>query len=105
MTEDVVAEEQEKVPFFNISLAQWSLHKKYEEEGANPFDFAKDAKALGFNAVEYVTQIYEDHVRHMIYEKKEIEEQRYRGEEGDDSSSDGGRKGGEECRQIQPIFI
>lgn len=42
-----------------LSLAQWSLHKKYGAEGANPFDFAKDAKALGFDAVEYVNQLYE----------------------------------------------
>lgn len=52
-------------PFFDISLAQWSLHKKYEAEGANPFDFAKDAKALGFDAVEYVTQLYEDQVKEL----------------------------------------
>lgn len=41
-----------------ISLAQWSLHRKYKAKNANPFNFAKDAKALGFDAVEFVTQLY-----------------------------------------------
>ena len=52
-------------PFFKISLAQWSLHKAVNDEGADPFDFAKDAKALGFEAVEYVNQLYEKQVDSM----------------------------------------
>ena len=28
-------------------------------------------------------EIYEDHARHMIFEKKEFEEQKHRGEEGE----------------------
>ena len=43
---------------YKISLAQWSLHKEYFAEGANPYTFAADAKAMGFEGVEYVTQIY-----------------------------------------------
>ena len=35
-------------PFFKISLAQWSFHTMVQEEGTDPFDFAKDAKALVF---------------------------------------------------------
>ncbi len=50
-------------PATKLSLAQWSLHKRYEAEGANPFEFAKDAKALGFDAVEYVSQLYEDELK------------------------------------------
>jgi len=41
-------------PFFKISLAQWSLNKMVKN-GANPLDFPKEAKDLGFNAVELVS--------------------------------------------------
>jgi sugar phosphate isomerase/epimerase len=56
---------QKETLFFKISLAQWSLHKAVNDEGADPFDFAKDAKALGFEAVEYVNQLYEKQVDSM----------------------------------------
>jgi len=52
-------------PFFNISLAQWSLHNAINDHGADPFDFAKEAKAMGFEAVEYVNQLYEKQVDSM----------------------------------------
>ncbi len=45
-------------PFFKLSLAQWSLHRRYKAEDAKPFEFAADAKELGFDAVEYVSQLY-----------------------------------------------
>lgn len=46
-------------PFFTISLAQWSLHKAIlESKTLNPLDFSKKARELGFDAVEYVTQLY-----------------------------------------------
>lgn len=45
-------------PTFKLSLAQWSMHKMVEEQGANPLEFAKEAKALGFDAIEYVTDLY-----------------------------------------------
>lgn len=43
---------------YKISLAQWSFHKKYMAPGANPYAFPADAKALGFEGVEFVSQIY-----------------------------------------------
>ncbi len=43
---------------YKISLAQWSLHKKYMEPGADPYAFPADAKAMGFEGVEYVSQLY-----------------------------------------------
>ncbi|MCH9661348.1 MAG: sugar phosphate isomerase/epimerase [Bacteroidetes bacterium] len=46
-----------------LSLAQWSLHKRYQAEGANPFQFAQDAKALGFDAIEIVSQLYEEEMK------------------------------------------
>ena len=52
-------------PFFKISLAQWSLHNAMNDNGVDPFDFAKDAKSLGFEAVEYVNQLYKKQVDSM----------------------------------------
>jgi sugar phosphate isomerase/epimerase len=51
-----------------ISLAQWSLHRRYQAEDANPFNFAKDAKELGFDAVEFVTQLYEKQIAEYGFE-------------------------------------
>jgi sugar phosphate isomerase/epimerase len=55
-------------PFFKISLAQWSLHKAVEDNGEDPFDFAKEAKELGIDAVEYVTQLYEKQIDSMGFQ-------------------------------------
>lgn len=45
--------------FFRLSLAQWSLHKAIlETKTLNPLDFPKKARELGFDAVEYVNQLY-----------------------------------------------
>ena len=43
---------------YDISLAQWSLHVRYEAEGSRPIEFPKDAKELGFKGIELVTQLY-----------------------------------------------
>jgi sugar phosphate isomerase/epimerase len=61
-------EAPEAQPGVKMSLAQWSLHKRYEAEEANPFNFAKDAKELGFDAVEYVTQLYEKQIEQVGFE-------------------------------------
>lgn len=45
-------------PFFKLSLAQWSLHREIKTGKLDPFDFPKTAKELGFNAVEWVDQLY-----------------------------------------------
>lgn len=45
--------------FFKLSLAQWSLHKAIlEEKTLNSLDFPLKARQLGFDAVEYVSQLY-----------------------------------------------
>ena len=46
--------------FFKLSLAQWSLHKGIDSGKFDPYDFAKTAKELGFNGLEYVNQLYDD---------------------------------------------
>ena len=48
------------IPFFRLSLAQWSLHKAIEDGKLNPYDFAAKASDLGFEGVEYVSQLYTD---------------------------------------------
>ncbi len=45
--------------FLKLSLAQWSLHKYVEEEHKSPFHFASQAKEMGFEGLEYVSQLYE----------------------------------------------
>ncbi|WP_242202745.1 sugar phosphate isomerase/epimerase family protein [Aestuariivivens insulae] len=57
-------EKMDATPFFKISLAQWSLHRKIRSGEISPFDFAKEAHSLGFQAIEYVSGLY----------KKEVEE-------------------------------
>ena len=43
---------------FKHSLAQWSLHKPFQDGSMDPMNFAHIAKDLGFTGVEYVTQLY-----------------------------------------------
>lgn len=49
----------QSAPLFQISLAQWSLHKTFFDGKADPLDFAKIARDdYGIDAVEYVNQFY-----------------------------------------------
>jgi sugar phosphate isomerase/epimerase len=52
-------------PFFKLSLAQWSLHRMVNDDGASPFEFPKEAKNLGFDAIELVSQLYEKEVKKL----------------------------------------
>ena len=45
-------------PFFNLSLAQWSLNQPIRNGEMNPLDFPKIASELGFDGVEYVNTLY-----------------------------------------------
>ena len=57
--ETSIGEVVEKPPFFKLSLAQWSLHKAMiEEKTIDPMDFAKKANEMGFEGLEYVSQLY-----------------------------------------------
>jgi sugar phosphate isomerase/epimerase len=47
-----------KKPFFKISLAEWSLHAPIMEGTMNPLDFAQKANEMGFEGIEYVSQLY-----------------------------------------------
>jgi sugar phosphate isomerase/epimerase len=51
-------------PFFKLSLAQWSLHKAMRDDKViDPLDFAEKAKEFGFEGVEYVSQLYTEHIK------------------------------------------
>ena len=60
--DEPIAHEIAEEPFFKLSLAQWSLHKTFNDEGVSPFKFAEMAKAHGFEGLEYVSQIYENQI-------------------------------------------
>lgn len=49
---------QEMAPEFKHSLAQWSLHKPFLDGSMDPMEFPQIAKDLGFEGLEYVTQLY-----------------------------------------------
>ena len=54
-----------KIPFFKLSLAQWSLHKAVFDGSHNPLDFAEKASELGFEGIEYVSTLYKDKIEEM----------------------------------------
>lgn len=57
----VLHADDSKKPWFDISLAQWSLHRTFFGKKADPLDFARIAKSeYGIQAVEYVNQFYRD---------------------------------------------
>lgn len=51
---------KEILPSLNIkySLAQWSFHVPIQKGLMDPMDFAERSKALGFDMIEYVDQLY-----------------------------------------------
>lgn len=64
--------DDDKKPFFDISLAQWSLHRQFFGSGGfeklDPLDFAVIAKKeFGIGAVEYVNQFYKNFVNQPDY--------------------------------------
>lgn len=53
-----ITTKKEETPFFKLSLAEWSLHKEISEGKMSPLDFAQKASELGFEGIEYVSQLY-----------------------------------------------
>ena len=67
-------EKEEKIPskkkIFEISLAQWSWHKRLfgqAEPKLDNLDFVKEAHALGIKAVEYVNIFFKDKANDTKY--------------------------------------
>ena len=58
----------EDKPLFDISIAQWSLHKALFAKKLDNVDFAKTAKEeFGINAIEYVNQFFKDKAKDTAY--------------------------------------
>jgi len=54
---------KKKKPLYRISLAQWSLNRRFFKRGEEPLDnldFAKTARAFGIDGIEYVNQFFMD---------------------------------------------
>ncbi len=64
MTNNVTAAPK---PLFQVSLAQWSLHKALFAKQLDNLDFAKMTKQFGINAVEYVNQFFKDKAKDQTY--------------------------------------
>lgn len=47
-------------PLFEISLAQWSLHKELFDGQISTLDFAKESSSMGFGGIEYVNSFFKD---------------------------------------------
>lgn len=54
-------------PFFQLSLAQWSIHNMIREDGVDPYTFAEKAKNWGFTGLEYVSQLYDPELSDADY--------------------------------------
>jgi sugar phosphate isomerase/epimerase len=64
----IAAAAAEKEPLFQISLAEWSLHKALFANKIDNLDFAKISKdEFGINAVEYVNQFFKDKAKDETY--------------------------------------
>ena len=57
-----------KKPFFEISLAEWSLHRTLQAGKMTNMDFPAKAKnEFGINAIEYVDQFFKDKAKDQQY--------------------------------------
>ncbi|HZN41948.1 MAG TPA: sugar phosphate isomerase/epimerase family protein [Planctomycetota bacterium] len=56
-----------RAPLFEISLAEWSLHKTLFTKALDNLDFPKTAKSFGIAAVEYVNTFWKDKARDAKY--------------------------------------
>ena len=60
----------QKKPLFEISLAEWSLHKALFAKQIDNLDFAKIARQeFGIGAIEYVNQFFKDKAKDTAYLK------------------------------------
>ena len=58
----------EAKPFFEVSLAQWSLHKALFAKEMDHLDFAARAKnEFGIQNIEYVNQFFKDKAKDKVY--------------------------------------
>lgn len=63
-----LANAADKKPLFEISLAEWSLHRTIFGGKLDNLDFAKTAKHdYGINAIEFVNQFFKDKAKNTEY--------------------------------------
>jgi sugar phosphate isomerase/epimerase len=54
-------------PLYKISLAQWSINRPLFDGKLQHLDFAKIAKGVGIDAIEYVNQFFKDKAKDTAY--------------------------------------
>ncbi|NOT63064.1 MAG: TIM barrel protein [Acidobacteria bacterium] len=67
MTTESTASTAGAKPLFQISLAQWSLHKSLFSKQLDNLDFPKMAQQFSIFAVEYVNQFFKDKAKDKTY--------------------------------------
>ncbi len=58
---------QNQAPLYKISLAQWSINQPLRKGTLQHLDFAKIAKSVGIDAIEYVNQFFMDKATDAAY--------------------------------------
>lgn len=66
LAESAGRDEEKELPF-KISLAQWSLNRELRGGKMDNLEFAKTAKDMGIEAVEYVNQFFKDKAEDTDY--------------------------------------
>jgi sugar phosphate isomerase/epimerase len=59
-----------QTPLFKISLAQWSINRPLFDGKMQHLDFAKIAKSVGIDAIEYVNQFFKDKAKDAAFLKE-----------------------------------
>lgn len=54
-------------PLFKISLAEWSINRSLFGGQMQHLDFAKIAKSVGIDAIEYVNQFFKDKAKDTAF--------------------------------------
>ena len=71
-TEEVTATTSQESPDFQLSLAQWSIHRMIWD-GADPYTFAEKAHDWGFTGLEYVSQLYNKELEAAGYSEEAMD--------------------------------
>ena len=58
---------QRKDPLYKISLAEWSINRSLFAGKMQHLDFAKIAKSVGIDAIEYVNQFFKDKAKDAAF--------------------------------------
>src|SRR5918994_1350341 len=54
-------------PLYKISLAEWSINRPLFDGKMQHLDFAKIAKSVGLDAIDYVNQFFKDKAKDAAY--------------------------------------